>query len=56
VLTVLDEMLLTPNGGLIKWAWPLGQSPDSAFSEGFVIRCNAPAATTVRATMTFERC
>lgn len=56
VLTVLDETLLTPNGGLVKWAWPLGQSPDSAFSEGFVIRCNAPSATTVRATFTFERC
>lgn len=52
----LDEMLLTPNGGLVKWAWPLGQSPDSAFSEGFVVRCTAPSATTVRATFTFERC
>lgn len=55
VLTPIDEMLLTPNGGLVKWAFPLGMTPDTAFSEGFVIRCNAPSATTVRATMHWER-
>jgi hypothetical protein len=57
VLTVIDEMLLTPNGGLVKWAYPLGDEPDSAFSEGFVIRCNAPTSNVdVRATVGWNRC
>lgn len=55
VLTPIDEMLLTPNGGLVKWAYPLGQTPDSAFSEGFVVRCTAPQAQNIRATMMWER-
>jgi len=56
VLTVLDEWLLTPNGGLVIYDWPLGTSPDSPLGEGFVIRCTADAAVNVRATMYFERC
>lgn len=55
VLTPIDEMLLTPNGGLVKWSFPLGMTPDSGLSEGFVIRCNAPQAQNVRATMHWER-
>ena len=55
-LSVLDEQLLTPNGGLVKWQWPLGNTPDSALAEGFVIRCTAPAGVDVRATMKWERC
>ncbi len=35
---------------------PLGDTPDSAVSEGFVIRCTAPAAVNVRAALEFERC
>lgn len=56
VLTVLEEELLTPNGGLVIYNWPLGQTYDSALGEGFVIRCTAPATVNVRATMLFERC
>jgi hypothetical protein len=55
VLTVLEEELLTPNGGLVIYNWPLGQTYDSALGEGFVIRCTAPATVNVRATMLFER-
>lgn len=56
VLTVIDHMLLTPNGGLVIYDWPLGDSPDSAVSNGFAIRCTAPATVNVRGSMWFERC
>ena len=56
VLTVLDEWLLTPNGGLVLYDWPLGDTPDCAVSEGWVIRCTAPATVNVRAAMHYERC
>lgn len=57
VLTVLDEMLLTPNGGLVKWQYAPGlNSLDSALAEGFAIRCTAPAIVSVRATANWERC
>jgi len=55
VLTVIKEFLLTPNAGLVAYQWPLGQEPDCALAEGFAIRCNAPAAVNVRATMSVER-
>lgn len=56
VLTPIDEWLLTPTGGLNIYDVPLGDTPDSAVSNGFVIRCNAPAAVNTRATLWFERC
>lgn len=55
VLTPLDEFLLSADKGLVGYQWPLGQYPDSALAEGFVIRCNAPAAVNVRATIGIER-
>lgn len=55
VITVLDSYLLTPNGGAVLYDWPLGDTPDSAVSEGFVIRCTAPATVNVRATIFWER-
>lgn len=54
-LTVVEEWLLTPAGGLVIYDWPLGDTPDSAVSEGFAIRCNAPAAVNVRAGLVWER-
>jgi len=54
-LTVLKEMLLAPDKGVIAYQFPLGQEPDCAVSEGFVIRCTAPAAVNVRATLDLER-
>lgn len=56
VLTPLDEWLLTPAGGLVIYDFPLGDTPDSAVSNGFVLRCNAPASVNVRASLWFERC
>lgn len=55
-LTPIDEWLLTPAGGLVIYDFPLGDTPDSAVSNGFVLRLNAPATVNVRATMFFERC
>lgn len=54
-LTVLDEWLLTPNGGLALIDIPLGNEYDSALAEGFVIRCTAPATVNVRATLDVSR-
>lgn len=56
VLTVIEEHLLTPNGGLEIYDFPLGDTPDSAVSEGFVVRLTAPAAVNARLTFWFERC
>jgi hypothetical protein len=56
VLTVIDEWPLTPAGGLAMYDLPLGDTYDSAVSEGFVLRCTAPDAVSVRASMKFERC
>lgn len=56
VLTPVDRWTLTPNGGLVIYDFPLGTSPDTAVSHGFVIRCTAPAAVNVNASLQFERC
>lgn len=49
-VTVLREKLLSPNGGLVVYDFPLGTEQDCAASEGFGIRCTAPAVVNVRAT------
>jgi hypothetical protein len=54
-LTVLKEFLLTPNGGLVAYRWPLGNTPDCALAEGFAVRCTAPAAVNVRVSLDSER-
>lgn len=56
VLTAFDSFLLTPAGGLVIYDYPLGDTPDSAVSNGIVLRCTAPAGVNVRAAFTFERC
>lgn len=56
VLTAIDSFTLTPNGGLVIRDWALGQTFDTDVSTGVVLRCTAPAAVNVRATMVFERC
>lgn len=53
--TVIDHWTLTPNGGLVIYDWPLGTSPNTAVSQLFALRCTAPAAVNVQATMWFER-
>lgn len=54
-ITVIKEFLLAPDKGVIAYQFPLGQEPDCALGEGFVIRCTAPAIVNVRATMDVER-
>jgi hypothetical protein len=56
VETVLNEFLLTPNGGVVFYDYPLGDESDSALAEGFTIRCTAPATVNVRASMSVSRC
>lgn len=57
VLTVLEEILLTPNGGTLIYDFPLAEEYDCAVSEGFAIRCTAPTnAVNVRATLAVTRC
>jgi hypothetical protein len=53
--TVVDHWTLTPNGGLVIYDFPLGTSPNTAVSQLFTLRCTAPAAVNVQATMWFER-
>jgi hypothetical protein len=55
-ITVLDEWLLTPNGGLVYADLPLGTELDSALAEGFVLRLTAPATVNARASMAVSRC
>lgn len=55
-ITVLGEVPLTPNGGTLLYDSPLGDTPDCAPNEGFVLRFTAAASVSVRATMWFERC
>lgn len=55
-LTVLEHWLLDPNKGLVIYDFPLGDTPDTAVSNGICLRCTAPAAVNVRAAMWFERC
>lgn len=50
------EGLLTPNGGVIIYDFPLGTELDCALGEGFVIRVNAPATVNVRAELLVSRC
>ena len=56
VITVLQEFLLSPNGGLVVFEYPLGKEPDCALAEGFVLRLTAPAAVNARASMKVRRC
>lgn len=54
-LTLIKEFLLTPNGGALFYQFPLGDEPDCALAEGFVLRCNAPAAVNVRGNLGVTR-
>lgn len=54
--TLVDRYSITPNGGTVLYDFPLGTSPDTAVSNLIGIRCTAPAAVNVNASMWFERC
>jgi hypothetical protein len=53
---VIRERLLTPNGGLVIYDYPLGKEPDCALGEGFALRLTAPATVNVRASLGVSRC
>lgn len=54
-IAVAEEFLLSPNGGVIAYQFPLGTEPDTALGEGLLLRCTAPAIVNVRASMLVER-
>lgn len=54
--TLVERFTLSPNGGSLLYDFPLATSPDTAVSNLIGIRCTAPAAVNVNATMWFERC
>lgn len=56
VLTVIEELLITPNGGMYPYDWPLGTSIDTPLGEGLVLRCTAQNNVNIRASMVIERC
>ncbi len=51
----LDQWLQDPNKGVVIYDWPLGDTPDTAVSEGFALRTTAPATVNCRAAMYCER-
>ncbi len=55
-VSVIDSWPLTPNGGLLWYDIPLGDTPDCAPSTGFVLLVNSPVAVGCRASMWLERC
>jgi hypothetical protein len=56
VLTVIKQILLTPNGGLLIEEFSPDTEPDSDALTGFAIRCTAPATVNARATLEWARC
>ena len=55
VITVGHDFILTPNGGVVLYDFPLGTEPDTALAEGWVLRCTAPATVNVRAVLSVTR-
>ena len=57
VLSQIESWYLTPNNGVLFYDFQnFGDTADAALAQGFVIRCNAPAAVNVRAALWFGRC
>lgn len=54
VITVFWPFALDPNKGLFDFDWPLGETPDCAANEGFVLRLTAPQSVACRARMRLE--
>lgn len=55
-LTVLEELTLSPNGGVYSYDEPLQDEPDTALGEGFAIRVTAPNSVGARLSMLLGRC
>lgn len=56
VITPFDSFTITPNGGTIVRDFQAPNTPDTAVSNGVLIRMTAPAAVNVRSTIWVERC
>jgi hypothetical protein len=56
VLTPIATFTEPAFNGLLVQRFAIGQTPDSAVSNGFAIRITAAAAVNVRPTVYFERC
>ncbi|MFG3438344.1 hypothetical protein ACGF0J_13965 [Nonomuraea sp. NPDC047897] len=54
-LTVIDAFPLSPNGGLVHYDIPLGDTPDCAPGTGFVLRAKFAAAVNISASLWLER-
>jgi hypothetical protein len=54
-LTVIEEFLITPYAGTVLYDWPLGDAPDCALAEGFVVRLTAPAVVNARSVLWVAR-
>jgi len=54
-----EEFSLDPNKGMFRYPWPLGEEPDSALGEGWLLRALVESGDTVsasiRAGMRFTR-
>lgn len=48
-ITAEEDFSLDPNKGIFRYAWPLGEEPDSALGEGFAIRALVESGDTVTA-------
>lgn len=46
-----EEFRLDPNKGLFRYPWPLGDEPDSALGEGWLLRALIETGDTVAATI-----
>lgn len=54
-VTAFQEWYLSPNGGVIKYDFPLSTEPDCALAEGFVLRVNTTATVNLRGTLSVTR-
>lgn len=55
VLTLIDQWPLDPNKGLVLYDFPLGDTPDTAVSNGFGLFVTAAVSALLRSTMWVER-
>jgi len=46
-----EEFRLDPNKGMFRYPWPLGEEPDSALGEGWLLRALVETGDTVSATI-----
>lgn len=55
-LTVIEDELMTPNGGQLWYDFPLSTEYDCALGEGFCLRMTFPAIVNARSVFGVSRC